>query len=83
MDTASRKPPAIEGSRLVGAAIENVGISPNEVDSNLEPANIVDGLFAISRSIRHLARMYEAGLILRYGGPDVESARGYQDKRDR
>jgi hypothetical protein len=30
-------------------------ISPNEVDSNLEPANVVDGLFAIARAIEHLA----------------------------
>ena len=29
--------------------------SPNESDSNFENANVVDGLFAISRSIRHLA----------------------------
>jgi len=32
-------------------------ISPNEVDSNFEPANIVDGLFAISRSIDKLTRV--------------------------
>lgn len=30
-------------------------ISPNEADSNMEPANVVDGLFAIARSITGLA----------------------------
>ena len=30
-------------------------ISPNETDSNGEPANVVDGLFAIARAIDHLA----------------------------
>jgi hypothetical protein len=36
-------------------AIERVFISPNESGANLEPANVVDGLFAISRAIRYLA----------------------------
>ncbi len=30
-------------------------ISPNEADRNGEPANVVDGLFAIARSINRLA----------------------------
>lgn len=30
-------------------------VSPNEMDQNFEPANVVDGLFAIARSIHHLA----------------------------
>ena len=30
-------------------------ISANEADTNGEPANVVDGLFAIARSINHLA----------------------------
>ncbi|MCX7428834.1 MAG: hypothetical protein NTW96_24810 [Planctomycetia bacterium] len=29
--------------------------SPNEADQNGEPANVVDGLFAIARAIRSLA----------------------------
>jgi hypothetical protein len=33
--------------------------SPNESDSNGEPANVVDGLFAIARAIHHLARATE------------------------
>jgi len=36
-------------------AILRTFISPNEVDSNWEAANVVDGLFAISRSIYFLA----------------------------
>jgi hypothetical protein len=31
-------------------------ISPNEADSNLEPANVVDGLFAIARGLQSIAR---------------------------
>lgn len=34
------------------AALRDTFISPNEADSNLEPANVVDGLFAIARAIR-------------------------------
>jgi hypothetical protein len=30
-------------------------VSPNESDSNLEPANVVDGLFAIARALRAVA----------------------------
>lgn len=33
--------------------------SPNESDSNGEPANVVDGLYSISRAIHHLARAIE------------------------
>jgi len=39
----------------VAAALQSTLISPNESDSNLEPANVVDGLFAIARAIDHLA----------------------------
>ena len=34
-----------------GNAIRSTLISPNEADSNSEPANVVDGLFAIARAI--------------------------------
>jgi hypothetical protein len=34
-------------------------ILPNECDRNLEPANIVDGLFALARSLDRLARAME------------------------
>lgn len=40
-------------------AVEAVGVSPNEHDSNGEPANVVDGLFAIARAITRLARAIE------------------------
>lgn len=35
-------------------------ISPNETDSNGEPANVVDGLFAIARAIDGLAATMRA-----------------------
>ena len=37
------------------AALRDVFVSPNEADRNLEPANAVDGLFAIARAIHRLA----------------------------
>lgn len=40
-----------------GEALIHTLISPNECDSNLEPANVVDGLFAIARAINHLAEV--------------------------
>lgn len=36
-------------------------ISPNESDSNFEPANVVDGLFAIARAINRLAAAFKDG----------------------
>jgi hypothetical protein len=36
-------------------AINATLISPNEADQNLEPANVVDGLFAIARAIHDVA----------------------------
>jgi hypothetical protein len=41
-------------------AIENTLVSPNEHDRNLEPANVVDGLFAIARAIHRIADVLEA-----------------------
>lgn len=38
----------------ITTAIGSAFISPNECDSNGEPANVVDGLFAIARSIEGL-----------------------------
>jgi hypothetical protein len=35
-------------------------VSPNEVDSNLEPANVVDGLYMLARAIRRLAEAIES-----------------------
>ena len=35
-------------------------ITPNETDTNGEPANVVDGLFAIARAIDRLADTVQA-----------------------
>jgi hypothetical protein len=40
-------------------ALKNVFISPNEADSNYEPANVVDGLYAIARAIHRLSDVIE------------------------
>lgn len=37
------------------AALRAVLVSPNEIDSNFEPANVVDGLFAIARALDRVA----------------------------
>lgn len=36
-------------------AIYDTLISPNEADTNLEPANVVDGLFEVARAIQRVA----------------------------
>lgn len=41
------------------SALQEVFSSPNESDSNGEPANVVDGLFAIARAINKLAIQLE------------------------
>jgi len=43
----------------LGLTIEAALISPNETDSNGEAANVVDGLFSISRALHHVARAIE------------------------
>lgn len=43
----------------VASALRDRLISPNESDRNLEPANVVDGLFAIARAIAQLAAAVE------------------------
>lgn len=35
--------------------LREVLISPNEMDSNGEPANVVDGLFYIARALNRIA----------------------------
>lgn len=37
-------------------AIEFALTSPNEMDSNMETANIVDGVYRLARAIEHLAK---------------------------
>ena len=44
----------------VAEALRETLISPNECDSNLEPANVVDGLFAIARGLVAVAEAIEA-----------------------
>jgi hypothetical protein len=40
-------------------ALRETLISPNECDSNLEPANVVDGLFALARALMAVAKAIE------------------------
>jgi hypothetical protein len=47
----------------LAAAIRSVFISANESDSNLEPANVVDGLYMIARSIEKLAIAVEEATL--------------------
>lgn len=42
--------------RVLKEGLSHAFESPNESDSNGEIANVVDGLYAISRSLRSLAR---------------------------
>jgi hypothetical protein len=49
----------MQKSNGVAEAIKVTLISPNESDSNLEAANVVDGLFAIARAIQRLADVVE------------------------
>ena len=45
--------------RKIETAILECFISPNESDRNMEAANVVDGLFAIARSITRVAEAIE------------------------
>lgn len=46
-------------SKEIAAALRDTLISPNESDRNMEPANIVDGLFAIARGLDRVATAIE------------------------
>lgn len=46
-------PKAVAG--IIADALRATCVSPNELDRNLEPANVVDGLFAIARALEHVA----------------------------
>ena len=52
--------------------------SPNELDSNLEPANVVDGLFAIARALDRVARAID-----RLGTNDASTSMGALENRAR
>jgi hypothetical protein len=43
----------------ITSAMESAFVSPNESDSNMEPANVVDGLFAIARALHRVAKAIE------------------------
>jgi hypothetical protein len=43
-------------AEVLAEALHQVFISPNECDSNLEAANVVDGLFAVARGLRAIAQ---------------------------
>lgn len=45
--------------KTIADVLEYVLVSPNETDSNLEPANVVDGLFAIARALGRVANALE------------------------
>lgn len=66
---ASNRP----GGDPVAAALHATLITPNETDSNMEPANIVDGLFAIARAIDSLAVA-----VTRVSHGDVHGATGLE-----
>jgi hypothetical protein len=48
-----------EGRLDAEDALRNALLSPNECDVNLEPANVVDGLFAIARALVAVAQAIE------------------------
>ncbi|SHF74102.1 hypothetical protein SAMN02745218_02987 [Desulfofundulus australicus DSM 11792] len=43
----------------IAKVIKGAFISPNERDNNFEPANVVDGLYAIARALDRLAEAVE------------------------
>jgi hypothetical protein len=51
-------PPALAIGAVAAALV-----SPNEDDANGEPANVVDGLFAIARAIAYLADKIDDGPV--------------------
>jgi hypothetical protein len=53
-NTIPEEPPMRE--KDIAQALQAVLVSPNEMDNNMEQANVVDGLFAIARAIDHVAR---------------------------
>jgi len=56
--------------------LEKCLISPNEIDRNCEPANVVDGLFEIARAIRYLAKSVD--LLSAEIGPSLVSVSGLE-----
>lgn len=50
-----------DAMRILGRALDRNFTSPNEADRNLEPANVVDGLFAIARGLHDVADAIREG----------------------
>ena len=48
---------------LIARALEYVFVSPNELDRNWEPANVVDGLFAIAGALDRIGKRLEVAQI--------------------
>jgi hypothetical protein len=49
----------------IADALLSVLISPNEEDRNWEPANVVDGLFAIARALDRIGKRLEGDVKVR------------------
>ncbi len=58
-------------NNAIADALDRNLTSPNEADRNLESANVVDGLFAIARGLRHVANALE-----KLGGADTNTPMG-------
>ena len=46
----------IDDAEIISEAIQRVGISPDVLDGNGEPANVVDALSAIARALNRIAK---------------------------
>ena len=55
----------LDGKEEIARALLSVLMSPNELDSNLEPANVVDGLFAIARALDRIGKRLEGDVKVR------------------
>src|SRR5262245_42279496 len=76
----------------VAKALRETLISPNECDANLEPANVVDGLFAIARALQAVSKAIEgaprercatrASRVAPTSGPDRGRAWTARARRD-
>lgn len=51
----------VADNETTAKALREVFISPNEMDRNMEPANVVDGLFAIARALHDVASAIREG----------------------
>ena len=59
------------------ADLGDLFVSPNESDRNGEPANVVDGLFAISRALKDVAKAIDqmniASAVLEAGDRNADA----------